>query len=415
VTGRRWVLSGIAVILGISGIFAAVTFRSALPEIMPPTAASFDPALVSQGLALARLGNCTGCHTVQGGTPFAGGRPLQTPFGTIYATNITPAPESGIGGWSPAAFRRAMREGIARDGSHLYPAFPYDHFTRASDAEVDALYAFLMTRPAVERRPPENRLVWPLDHRFLVAGWNLLFLREGPAESPDRGSTLVEGLAHCGGCHTPRNRLGAEDKDRAYNGAWNDGWYAPPLNQYSPAASKWTADELFLYLRNGPAARHAGAAGPMAGVTRELSAAPEAEVRAIAAYFARLMIKAPGATVIDQREAADEANPEGAALFAGACGACHESGAPMMQQGRPSLTLSTSLRLQTPHNALHVIDAGLRTPGNRAGPAMPAFGDDLSEQQIARIAAYLRARFTDFPPWQNLDRALSDVRKGAQE
>jgi mono/diheme cytochrome c family protein len=273
-----------------------------------------------------------------------------------------------------------------------------------------------MTRPAIELRPPANRLIWPLENRFLVAGWNLLYLREGPSRDSDRGKVLAEGLAHCGACHTPRTKLGAEDKDRAYDGAWTEGWYAPPLNARSPAAQPWTEAELFAYLRTGLSKRHAAASGPMGGVTRELALAPESDVRAIASYFAGLMKDAPGArtplVAIDKRGDADKAHPDGAALFAGACANCHEAGAPMMQQGRPPLGWGTSLRLDTPHDTLHLIVEGLVSPAGPNGPTMPAYGNDFTDHQIAEIAAYLRARFTDLPPWQNLDQAVSDIRKG---
>jgi mono/diheme cytochrome c family protein len=417
VTKSSKVLTGVALILLIAGAGAAsLVFRSALPAIAPPAAESVDRALVKQGEGLARIGNCTGCHTVEGGRSFAGGLPLQTPFGTIYSTNITPAPETGIGTWSREAFVRAMREGIARDGHHLYPAFPYDHFTKASDREIEALYAFLMTRPPIEQGTPANRLVWPLDYRWLVAGWNLLHLHQGPANDSDRGRALAEGLAHCGGCHTPRNRIGAEDTARAYAGAWADGWYAPPLDATSPAARPWTADELFAYLRTGLSKTHAAAAGPMGGVTRQLAEAPEADVRAIATYFAGQMKDAPGARTplpaIDRRDEIDKAQPEGAALFTGACANCHAPGAPMMQQGRPPLAWGTPLREDSPHDTLHLIVEGLASPAGPTGPTMPAFGGDFSDHQIAQIAAYLRARFTDLPPWQNIEQAVSDIRRG---
>jgi mono/diheme cytochrome c family protein len=419
VTKSRKVLTGTALILLLAGVAAAgVIYRPALPAIDPPPAGSFDRALVKQGEGLAQIGNCTGCHTVEGSKSFAGGLALQTPFGTIFSTNITPARETGIGAWSREAFVRAMREGVARDGHYLYPAFPYDHFTRASDRDLESLYAFLMTRPAVEQRAPANHLVWPLEYRWLVAGWDLLYLRRAPANDPDRGRALAEGLAHCGGCHTPRNKMGAEDKDRAYAGAWTDGWYAPPLNATSPAAQPWTADELFDYLHTGLSKTHAAAAGPMGGVTRQLAQAPEQDVRAIATYFAGLMKDATGARAplpaLDRRDEVDKANPEGAALFAGACASCHEGGAPMMQQGRPPLAWGTPLRLDTPHDALHLIVEGLASPAGPTGPSMPGYGQDFSDRQIAVIAAYLRARFTDLPPWQNIEQAVSDIRKGTR-
>ena len=171
------------------------------------------------GARLAAIGNCNVCHTAPGGAPFAGGLALPTPFGTIQSTNITPDPATGIGRWSETAFVRAMREGVDREGRHLYPAFPYDHFTRVTDQDNRALYAYLMTRRPIQASPPPNDLRFPFDQRILLAGWKMLYLRQGPLaietdRSPEwnRGRYLVEGLGHCGACHTPRDGLGAEQR-----------------------------------------------------------------------------------------------------------------------------------------------------------------------------------------------------------
>jgi mono/diheme cytochrome c family protein len=419
-TRGGWLLAAVALgLVAITAAAALLIWEPALPPIPPPAATSFDHATVLHGEALAHLGNCRTCHTAPGGQPFVGGRALRTPFGTIYTTNITPDPETGIGRWSAAAFARAMREGVSRDGHFLYPAFPYDHFARVSDSDLDALYAFLMTRPPVSAKTVENRLDWPFGYRPLLGVWNLLFLSRATTDGGDRGRSLAEGLAHCGACHTPRNRWGAEISGRAYDGAWAEGWYAPALNTRSPAVRPWTSDELFIYLRTGVGRTHPAAAGPMRDVTRELAAAPEADVRAIAAYFAGLMADAPAAKgdamLQDRQDHADQAHAEGAILFAGACAACHETGAPMMQQGRPPLGWTTSLQEKTPHNTLHVIVQGLAPPPGRAGPSMPGFGNDFSDRQLAEIAAYLRARYTGLPPWQDLDTAVAKVRKGGGE
>jgi mono/diheme cytochrome c family protein len=343
----------------------------------------------------------------------------------VFATNITPDPETGIGLWSRKAFARALRDGVARSGDLLYPAFPYDHFTRATDADIDALYAFLMMRPAVQARAPANRLKEPFGFRPLLAGWNLLFLHKGPlTDDPgqsaewNRGRALAEGLAHCGSCHTPRNELGAERSDRAYDGGWTEGWYAPPLNASSPAVQPWTADALFAYLRTGLSATHAAAAGPMGSVTRGLAQASEDDVRAIAVYFASSMANAPaaqGAPPADKGNVADAAHPEAAALFAGACAICHAAGAPMMQEGRPSLAWGTPLHEDTPNDTIQIILHGLAPPAGRSGPAMPAYGDSFSDRQLADITAYLRARYTDKPPWSDVPGAVAQVRKGGGE
>jgi mono/diheme cytochrome c family protein len=416
---------GIALFCAALGAAAfALAWHPEIEKIDPPVASSFDRMLVAQGEDLARIGNCTGCHTVQPSRLLAGGRPLSTPFGEVFATNITPHPEDGIGAWSRAAFVRAMRRGIARNGEHLYPAFPYEHFTHATDSELEALYAWLMTRKPIAGRAPETQLSGLFGFRPVLAGWNLLYLREGPlpadlSQSADwnRGRSLVEGLAHCGGCHTPRDRLGAEDRSRAYDGHWVQGWYAPPINARSPAVRPWTVDELHVYLRTGLGPMHAAAAGPMANVTRGLAQVPDEDVRAIAVYTASLMADAPAAKQdraepVDRLAEAQRAHPEAATLFAGACAVCHEPGAPMMQEGRPHLAWGTPLHADNAHGTVRIIMKGVTAPPGAAGPTMPAFVDMLDDRQIREIAAYLRARFTDKPPWSDTGDAVAEARKG---
>jgi mono/diheme cytochrome c family protein len=421
-TTRVLLTIAIALVLVLVGGFA-VAWHPALPPVAT-NPQRFEPTEIARGESLAHIGNCAGCHTADGGRPFAGGRPLPTPFGTVFATNITPDPDTGIGRWSLDAFRRAMRQGVAQDGTNLYPAFPYDHFTQAADADIDALYTFFMTRQPVVAHTPANRMDLPFGFRPLLAVWNLLYLREGPlADDPaqgkewNRGRSLVAGLAHCGACHTPRNALGAERRDHVLDGAWIEGWYAPPLNANSPAVWPWSADELFVYLRTGLGSTHAVAAGPMGRVTRELAEAREDDVRAIATYIASLMANAPAAQATpppaDKGNTVDSSHLEGAALFAGACAVCHEPGAPMMQEGRPSLAWGTALHEDTPNNTLQIIVHGLPLPVGRAGPLMPGFGTSFSDQQLAAVAAYLRARYTDKPSWPDIPQAVAQIRKEA--
>src|ERR1700756_645391 len=189
-----------ALLIGGAAAAFAVIWRPAIAAIDPPAPQSFDASLVKRGRALAAIGNCSDCHTVRGGKTFAGGLPVPTPFGTVYSSNITPDADTGIGRWPEAAFRRAMRSGVDRDGQHLYPTFPYDHFTNVTDEDDRALYAYLMTREPVHAPARENQLSFPLDHRFVIAGWKLLFLRDDtyhvdPAQSAEwnRGAYLVEG------------------------------------------------------------------------------------------------------------------------------------------------------------------------------------------------------------------------------
>jgi len=220
-------LIGIAAlcVLGLLG-FGALAWKPAIVPINPPAPQSFAPELVARGEALAGGGFCAVCHTAKGGRKFAGGYAMQTPFGVIYSTNITPDPETGIGAWSEAAFARAMHEGVARDGSLLFPAFPYDHFAKLSDDDVRALYAYFMTRTPVRSSAKTNTIPFPLNIRYLQEGWKLLFFRPGRFR-PDagksaewnRGAYLALGLSHCGACHTPRNMLGAEEAGEPYAGA----------------------------------------------------------------------------------------------------------------------------------------------------------------------------------------------------
>jgi mono/diheme cytochrome c family protein len=288
-------IKGVAAALVIGGAVAAfaVIWRPAIPAIEPPSPQAFDAALVRHGRDLAAIGNCNDCHTLRGGRDFAGGFPVPTPFGTIYSSNITPDAETGIGRWPEEAFRRAMRSGVDREGRHLYPTFPYDHFTNVTDEDDRALYAYLMTREPVHAPARDNQLSFPLDQRFVVAGWKLLFLHRGTYQ-PDltrsaewnRGAYLVEGLAHCGACHTPCNALGAERAGAPFAGGEVDNWYAYPINAQSPSLVPWDADALFAYLRDGWQPDHGTARGPMAQVVSNLSDVPDSDIRAIATYMA---------------------------------------------------------------------------------------------------------------------------------
>src|SRR5437899_5987985 len=339
-------IGGIVAIAVIAGAIAvaAVVWRPAMAAIEPPAPQSFDSALVKRGRVLADIGNCNDCHTVRGLKDFAGGLAVPTPFGVVYSSNITPDPETGIGRWSEAAFRRAMQSGVDRDGRHLYPTFPYDHFTHVSDEDDRALYAYLMTRRPVYAPARDNQLSFPFNQRVVVAGWKLLFLRHGSYQ-PDstksaewnRGAYLVEGLAHCVACHTLRNALGAERSRAAFAGGDVDDWHAYAINGQSPAPVPWDADALYQYLRQGWHPDHGVARGPMAQVVGNLSAVPESDIRAIATYMADVF----GAPTPERKRRGDEAlaqarspSPKsgdagaGAAIYAAACANCHETARP---------------------------------------------------------------------------------------
>jgi mono/diheme cytochrome c family protein len=405
------------------GAFAALALSACAggPRLPPPPPQSFDPAQMAHGAGLARLGDCQGCHTADGGVAYAGGRPLTTPFGTLYTTNITPDVQTGLGRYSQEAFVRAMRRGVRADGAHLYPGFPYDHFAYADDQDISALYAFLMTRRPVAHTAPPNRLIPPANIRGAIAIWKALFFHPGPPVTPDpgderaRGAYLVESLGHCGACHTPHNVLGAEKTRQPLDGGYQEGWYAPPLNALSPASVAWTPERLERYFRTGLDRDHAAAAGPMGEVVRELAKAPDADLHAMAVYLADVMRPSPagqGRTAIaDHAEAAARAHPQGASLYAGACAACHEPGAPMMAEGRPPLPLGTPLHEADPRDTVQIVLKGLKPPLGGAGPYMPEFASTLTDGQVAEIAAYVRARFSDRPAWSNLTAAVAKARR----
>jgi mono/diheme cytochrome c family protein len=407
--------------------FLAFAWRPAIAVVDPPATSSFPDELIAKGKILAGAGYCTVCHTRAGGQPFAGGLGLKTPFGMVYSTNITPDPETGIGRWSLEAFTRAMHEGVARDGSHLFPVFPFDHFTRVSDDDLKALYAFIMTVPPVRTVAPANTIPFPLNIRFLQAGWKLLFFRSGayqgdPSKSAEwnRGAYLATGLSHCGGCHTPRNLLGAEESGEAYTGAVIDNWIAPPLTDANPSPVAWTESELFSYLRSGAAPLHGVTAGSMSPVVHAgLSAMPDSDIHAIAVYFADLDHAAQrtasiNATVKDALArsglgSTEQYDPD-ARLYAGACIGCHYNAGPAPLAARPELALNSALTLPEPTNFINVVLDGIGFAEGGTSLVMPGYGAALADADIARLAAYLRRTRTDKPAWTDVEQKIAAAR-----
>jgi nicotinate dehydrogenase subunit B len=423
---RRGVLAAAAALCAaVVGIGAAVLPWRSIAPIARPNASVYSAATIARGQQLAALGDCAVCHTAMNGVLNAGGRPLETPFGTIYSTNITPDLETGIGAWSYPAFERAMREGIHRDGKQLYPAFPYTHFARTSDADLQALYAYLMAQPPVRADARPNALAFPFNWRPLLAGWNALFHTSAPfqpnpakSESWNRGAYLVEGLGHCSACHSPRNALGAEKANAYLAGGFAEGWEAPPLTSLSQAPIPWSEDELFAYLRSGESRFHGVAAGPMAPVVKELGALPDQDIRAMAVYLASF-----NETTFDQHalaaklEAAtgtrtSSAASVGARLYQGACAVCHEVGGAPLFGSRPSLALNSNLHSAHPDNLVQVILHGIAAPASSDLGYMPAFKDSFTDGQVAELAAYLRRQFApDKPAWTEVNATVSRLRQ----
>src|SRR5712671_3284079 len=413
----------------IGSVIAALLMVGAVAAVAidPPTPQSFDAALVKRGRDLAAIGNCSDYHTVPGGRNFAGGLPVPTPFGTIFSSNITPDAETGIGRWPEAAFRRAMRSGVDRDGQHLYPTFPYDHFTNVSDEDDQALYAYLMTRQPVHAPARANQLSFPLDQRPVIAGWKLLFLRRGTFQ-PDkaqcaewnRGAYLVEGLAHCGASPPPRNALGAERATAQFAGGDVDNWHAYAINAQSPAPVPWDADALFAYLRDGWHPDHGVARGPMAQVVSNLSSVPPSDIRAIATYMAGVFgaptpdRKRQGEAVLAQvRSPAPQpskTNAAGASIYAAACATCHETGR-TLPYGGVNLALSTAIAGPDPRNVANIVLSGLRPVEGERSPIMPGFAASMNDGQISALLNYLRARFSKQGAWTGVEKTIEDARR----
>jgi nicotinate dehydrogenase subunit B len=408
------------------GIGAAMLPWRSIAPIARPGASVYSAATIARGQQLSALGDCAVCHTSVNGIINAGGRPLETPFGTIYSTNITPDIESGIGAWSYPAFERAMREGIHRDGRHLYPAFPYTHFARVTDADLQALYSYLMAQSPVRSDIPNNRVTFPVNLRPLLAGWNALFHQPRVFEADltkseiwNRGAYLVEGFGHCSACHSPRNALGAEKHDAYLAGGFAEGWEAPPLTSLSQVPIPWSEDEFYAYLRSGESRFHGVAAGPMAPVVKELRALPDQDIRAIAVYLASFnetAIDRPAqeaqARKLEAGTAVTVASSAGARLYLGACAVCHEVGGPPLFGSRPSLALNSNLHGTAPDNLIQLILHGIVQPASSDLGYMPAFKDSMNDDQIAELVSYLRRQFApDKPAWAEIHATVGRIRQ----
>lgn len=397
-----------------------------LTTLVATAGASFaDDAsdLAARGRYLATAADCTACHTApHGGTPFAGGYGIDTPLGKIFSTNITPSKDDGIGDYSEEDFARAVREGVAKDGSHLYPAMPYTAYAKITDDDMKALYAYFMNEVKPDdHKPQKTELPFPFSIRTSMAVWNLLFLdktRFHPnlAKSAEwnRGAYLADALEHCSTCHTPRNAFMAEDASKPLAGGAVGSWYAPNITSGKVAGiGGWSDDELIRYLKTGNVAGKAQAAGPMAeAVENSLQYLSDRDLKAIVTYLRDVPAIASGdkpsraelgkpSSVIEASlrglpgQTADE---NGYHVFSGSCAACHQ----VEGQGNdhyPRLFHNTATGADRPDNLVSTILYGLhRTAGDQVA-FMPAFGPDasytdrLSDKDIADVSNYVLANY----------------------
>jgi mono/diheme cytochrome c family protein len=380
---------------------AASGAASAASAIQRP-AATATP--IERGRYLAAAADCAGCHTTEGGAPYAGGRPLQTPFGTVLSANLTPD-ASGLKGWSADQFYRAMHEGVSANGDHLYPAFPYNYFARMPRADTDALFAWLQSLPPVANNPDRNQLPFPFNIRALMSVWNLLYLDKtefkpdnAHNEQWNRGAYLVEGPGHCAACHTPRTVLGGPQKGHDFHGGAFGTWFAPDLTPNGRSGlGGWTRDETVQFLRTGRNA-HASASGEMGLVVQDsTSLLADDDLQAIAAYLAdRAASPAPAMTPPDTAQM-----KIGEAIFVDECSACHLGRGQGQTLAFPPLAHSANLQQTDPTTALHIILAGAQAAPTRAAPTaftMPSFAWKLDDRQVAAVATYVRNEWGNAAP-----------------
>jgi mono/diheme cytochrome c family protein len=384
---------------------ALLLLANAAARAQYPDKQSFE--VIEHGRYMASAADCTACHAARGGKPFAGGGALETPFGTLLAPNITPDVATGIGGWTDDEFINAVQNGIGHDGIHLYPAMPYTYYTKMTRKDVIAIRAYLDTVQPVHNLVQANQLPFPFNQREVMVGWNELYFRSGefkpdPGKSAEwnRGAYLVEGVEHCGLCHTPKNAMGGDENSRPMQGSVLQNWYAPDLTgNRRLGIGDWTVADIALYLKTGRN-RYDIASGPMAdAVTHSTSHLTDADLRAIGVYLKDLP---PGGGVPPQPVSAqDPAMRRGEAIYNERCAACHTvagegivglfprlNGAPLVQQSQ-----ATSLN--------RVVLEGSRavaTDGAPTGPAMPSFAWQLSDADVAAVVTYIRNAWGNAAP-----------------
>ena len=353
---------------------------------------------VQRGRYLAIAGDCAACHTPEGKPPFSGGLGLHTPFGVIYSSNLTSDRDAGIGAWTPDQFWRAMHEGRRADGAHLYPAFPYPNFTRASRADSDALLAYLKTVPAVHAVAPSNALPFPFNIRAMMMGWNLLFFRPAafqPAADRsaewNRGAYLVQTFGHCGACHTPKNVLGADSRGHDFQGGKLESWYAPNLTEDPHVGlGRWSQADVVEFLKTGRN-QYAQAAGTMAEViTDSTSLMTDADLAAMATYLKSL----PAAGGPTQVRTADAGSMRaGKAVYEDVCAGCHREGGQGVARFFPNLAGHPDVESRDPNNVVRVVLEGARTAPTPTRPtplSMPSYAWQLNDRQIADVLTYVR-------------------------
>jgi mono/diheme cytochrome c family protein len=375
----------------------------------PPPATAANPDPVQHGRELVALADCKSCHTARGGAPFAGGRAIPTPFGTFYSPNITSDSKTGLGGWSSTDFWHALHNGYSKDGTLLYPTFPYTNYTKISRRDSDAMFAYLRSISPVSQANHPHELTFPYNHRLLLVAWRALFFRPGVYESQsghsaewNRGAYLVQGVAHCSACHETRNALGATEKKAGPSGGLVLDWYAPSLTSPQEAGVQgWSEADIVTLLKTGVVASttaKAATSGPMAEVVAiSLQQAPDDELRAMANYLKSL-------PVTNAPDGNGAANPQdqippallaaGKDLYGKNCADCHGDQGVGREPAAPALAGNRAVTMTSAVNPIRMILFGGYAPGTAGNPrpfGMPPYSLVLSDEEIAEVLLYVRS------------------------
>jgi len=370
----------------------------------PQASPEQQAALVAKGHYLTQAGDCAACHTRPGGEEFAGGRALETPFGKIYAPNITPDKATGIGAWTRADFHRAVHHGQDDEGQNLYPAFSYPFYAKVKDEDVDAIRAYLNTVPAVSYTAPKNELGFPFNIRLLLKGWNLMHFRSGVWQDQagksvewNRGAYLVEGLGHCGACHTPKNLMGGDVKERLLQGGVLEGWFASDLTgNKKTGLGSWSEQDIVDFLKTGINS-HTSAYGGMAEVVRlSTSKLTDEDLKAMAVYLKSKPASRTQPVAAAPRPAQLTA---GKAVYDKNCADCHVPDGSGIPSLFPALAANANVNAHTPASVIQIILTGTGSAENPSpgGTGMTAF-PKLTNKEVADVATYVRGSFGNKAP-----------------
>ena len=406
---KRTALGLLAVAVVLIGVLALFLLQ---PGTLPDIASEETNAtteIINRGEYLARAGDCVACHTELNGPEFAGGRPMPTPFGNLYAPNITPDDETGIGFWTADEFYRMMHEGISKDGSLLYPAMPFANYTNVTREDSDAIYAYLMSVPPVRLQNKPHELRFPFNQRELLIGWRTLYFRQGEyqpdqkqTEQWNRGAYLVQGLGHCSMCHTAVNALGGSKESKAFEGGMipNQNWYAPSLTSNREAGlGNWDLHDIADLLQVGTSKRGA-VYGPMAEVVyNSLQYLTDEDAMAMAVYLKSLPQRDSEAPPTSQARLVDPSVMEtGRKIYAQQCAVCHGDEGEGFPPEMPPLAGNQSITMSSPVNPIRMVLNGGYAPGTKKNPrphGMPPFSHMLNDQEVAAVVTYIRVAWNN--------------------